>query len=512
MIVRVRRRVGVNAPARYRRSVSLAASLVLTLSLVAACGDDQTAEVDRPSSAPVSTPTPAPPIDEVTPAALSDAVRIENVMAHVRALQQIADNNGGNRAAGTSGYDASLDYVAGLLRAAGFDVTTPTVDYERFDGGPVSLTADDLKVATRIVEYSAGTGDTPVTAAPVAVAGLGCASTDYPGSVRGSVAVIVRGTCTFADKARNAQSAGAVAAIMVNNEPGPLTGATLGPDDRPSIPVLGISADDAERVRSARSVTLEVEAKTTRISTRSLIAETRTGTADDVVMAGAHLDSVVEGPGANDNASGSAAVLETALRLGSTPRVPHRVRFAFWGAEEDGLVGSAEYVRGLDPAARAAVALYLNFDMLASPNGGYFTHDGDDSEREGAGAGPDGSGGIERTFEKFYADRGIPLAPDDFDGRSDYGPFIAVGIPAGGVFTGAESEKSEAQAEMWGGRAGEAFDPAYHTARDTLDNVNTDLLAVNSSAVAYAVATYALSTAGENGVPPVAERRRADGG
>ncbi|MEY1674842.1 MULTISPECIES: M28 family metallopeptidase [Gordonia] len=512
MIVRVRRRVVVPVPARHGRPTFLAASLALVLALVAGCADEQPTEVDRPSSAPVSTPSPAPPVAEVTPNALGEAVTIENVMAHVRAFRQIADNNGGNRAAGTSGYDASLDYVAGLLRTAGFDVTTTPVDYERFDAGPVSLTADDLKVATRIVEYSAGTGDTPVTAAPVTVDGLGCASTDFPGAVRGSVAVISRGTCTFADKARNAQSAGAVGAIMVNNEPGPLTGATLGPDDRPTIPVLGVSADDAERVRSAGSVTLSVEAETTGIRTRNLIAETRTGTADDVVMAGAHLDSVVEGPGINDNASGSAAVLETALRLGSSPRVAHRVRFAFWGAEEDGLVGSSEYVRGLDPAGRAAVALYLNFDMLASPNGGYFTYDGDDSEREGAGPGPDGSGGIERTFEKFYADRGIPLAPDDFDGRSDYGPFIAVGIPSGGVFTGAETEKNEAQAELWGGRAGEPFDPDYHTARDTLDNIDTDLLAVNSSAVAFAVATYALSTAGADGVPPVADRRRANGG
>ncbi|QHD86565.1 M28 family peptidase [Gordonia sp. JH63] len=512
MIVRIRRRVGVPPSARGRRPVLASAGLALTLALAVGCSSEQPAEPERPSSAPVSTPSPEPPIGEVTPAALAEAVTLDNVMAHVRALAQIADNHGGNRAAGTPGYDASLDYVAGLLRTAGFDVTTPPVEYERFDAGPVSLTADGLKVATRVVEYSAGTGDTPVAGAPVAVNGLGCASTDFPAATRGAIAVITRGTCTFADKARNAESAGAVGVVMVNNEPGPLTGATLGPDDRPGIPVLGVAGDDAERVRSARSVALAVEAKTTGITTRNLIAETRTGTGDDVVMAGAHLDSVAEGPGMNDNASGSAAVLETALRLGSSPRVPHRVRFAFWGAEEDGLVGSTEYVRGLDPAARTAVALYLNFDMLASPNGGYFTYDGDDSERQGAGPGPDGSGGIERTFEKFYADRSIPLAPDDFDGRSDYGPFIAVGIPSGGVFTGAETKKDDAQADMWGGRAGEPFDPDYHTARDTLDNLNTDLLAVNSAAVASAVATYALSTAGADGVPPPAERRRADEG
>ncbi|WP_439033140.1 M28 family peptidase [Gordonia terrae] len=488
------------------------ASSALTLCVLGCAPDSSDESTRASSSAPVSTPVPGPPVGEVTPGTLADAVTIEKVMGHVRAFQQIADNNGGNRAAGTPGFDESVDYVAGLLRTAGFEVTTPAVEYERFDAGPVTLTADGYKVATTVLEYSAGTGDDPLTARPVGVGGLGCVAADFPETVRGAVAVIVRGTCTFADKTRNAQAAGAVGAIMVNNEPGQLTGATLGADDRPTIPVVGAPSEDADRLRSAESVTLAVEARTTPITTRNLIAETRTGTVDDVVVAGAHLDSVDEGPGINDNASGSAAVLETALRLGSSPRVPHRVRFAFWGAEEDGLVGSTDYIRGLDAAGRAAVALYLNFDMLASPNGGYLTYDGDDSERDGAPAGPGGSDGIERTFAKFYADRGIVLAPSDFDGRSDYGPFIAAGIPAGGVFTGADEKKTEEQARLWGGDAGEAFDPDYHTARDTIDNVNTELLAVNAAAVAHAVATYSLSTGGPDGVPPVDQRRRAEGG
>ncbi|MCR5977118.1 M28 family peptidase [Gordonia jinghuaiqii] len=495
------------------RSATLLATVAIAAVLVSGCTTDEPGEAARPrSSAPVSTPAVAPPITDVTPAALADAVSVTGVMGHIRALQQIADNHGGNRAAGTPGYDASLDYAAGLLRTAGFDVTTPTVEYQRFDAGPVTLTADDHKVATRVLEYSAGTGDTPVTARPVAVGELGCAAVDYPPAVRGAVAVITRGTCTFADKARNAQAAGAVAAIMVNNEDGQLTGATLGVDDRPAIPAVGVSGDDGEMIRAADSVTLTVEAQTTPVTTRNLLAETRTGTPDDVVMAGAHLDSVPAGPGMNDNASGVGAVLETALRLGSSPRVPHRVRFAFWGGEEDGLVGSSEYVRGLDAGGRRAIALYLNFDMLASPNGGYFAYDGDDSARRGAGAGPAGSEGIERVFEKFYADRGIPLEPTDFDGRSDYGPFIAVGIPAGGVLAGAERKKSTEQAQMWGGKAGEAFDPDYHSPRDTIDNVNTELLAVTSAAAAHTVATYALSSGGPDGVPAVDQRRRAEGG
>ncbi|WP_415270957.1 M28 family peptidase [Gordonia amicalis] len=494
------------------RLLPVVAATAAAVAFLAGCGGDQREGPARSvSSAPVSTPAVGPPVVEVTPDGLADAVTLDRVMGHVRAFQQTADNHGGTRASGTPGHAASVDYVAGLLRTAGFEVTTPEFGYQRFDAGPVELTADGDKIDAHVLEYSAGTGGKSVTGKPVEVGALGCAPGDYPPAVRDSVAVVTRGQCTFADKARTAETAGAVGVVVVNNEPKPMLGSTLGPDDRPGIPVVGISSDDGQRVRSSSEVSLSVDAETTPVTTRNVVAETRTGATDDVVMAGAHLDSVVEGPGMNDNGSGSAAVLETALRLGSSPRVPHRVRFAFWGGEEDGLVGSTEYVRGLDAAERRAIALYLNFDMLASPNGGYFTYDGDDSEHQGAGAGPGGSDGIERVFAKFYADRGIPLGPNDFDGRSDYGPFIAAGIPSGGVATGAERKKSKEQAEMWGGTAGEPFDPNYHSPRDTVDNVNTESLAVNAAAVAHAVATYALATNGPDGVPAVGVRQRAEG-
>ncbi|ASR04055.1 Aminopeptidase S [Gordonia rubripertincta] len=487
------------------------AATAATVTLLAGCSADRTeSPVRSATSAPVSTPAVEPPVGEVTPAGLADAVTLDRVMGHVRAFQQIADNHDGTRASGTPGYDASVDYVAGQLREAGFDVTTPEFGYKRFDLGPVKFSADGRDVKGHVLEYSVGTRE-PVTAKPVTVAATGCAPADFPPEVRGSFAVITRGTCTFTDKARHAESAGAVGVVIVNNEDGPPFGLTLDTDAVPDIPVLGVARDDAAQVREAEQLRLSVDAETTPVTTRNVIAETRTGTPDDVVMAGAHLDSVTEGPGMNDNASGSSAVLETALRLGSSPRVPQRVRFAFWGGEEDGLLGSTEYVGGLDAAGRRALALYLNFDMLGSPNGGYFTYDGDDSERKGAPAGPAGSDGIERVFAKFYADRGIPLGPVDFDGRSDYGPFIAVGIPAGGVATGAERQKTEEEAEMWGGKAGEAFDPNYHSPRDTIDNVDTELLGVNAAAVAHAVATYALATNGPDGVPAIDRRQREEG-
>ena len=194
-----------------------------------------------------------------------------------------------------------------------------------------------------------------------------------------------------------------------------------------------------------------------------MIAESRDGDPNNVVMAGAHLDSVLRGPGINDNGSGSAAILETAIQMAKVkPR--NKLRFAWWGAEEAGLVGSTAYVAGLSAEEKAKIALYLNFDMVGSPNHVFFIYDGDDSDGVGAGPGPGGSAEIEKVFEGFFAARGVPFKGTDFSGRSDYGPFIADGIPAGGLFTGAEGVKTADEAALWGGTAGQPYDPCYHLA------------------------------------------------
>ena len=153
----------------------------------------------------------------------------------------------------------------------------------------------------------------------------------------------------------------------------------------------------------------------------------------------------------------------------------------------------------LTPAQQQQIALYLNFDMVGSPNHVFFIYDGDNSDAVGAGPGPDGSAQIEKTFERFYTERGIPFKGTDFTGRSDYGRFIAVGIPAGGLFTGAEGVKSAAEAATWGGTAGQQYDPCYHLACDTFANNSNAALDTNSDAIAYATLQYAMSTADVNG-------------
>lgn len=207
----------------------------------------------------------------------------------------------------------------------------------------------------------------------------------------------------------------------------------------------------------------------------NLIADWPGGDANQVVMAGSHLDSVTSGAGINDNGSGSAALLEAALTVSRTQYQPTKhLRFAWWGAEELGMVGSRNYVNGLTTANRAKISGYLNFDMIGSPNPGYFVYDDDPA--------------IEKTLKDFYAGIGVATEIEtEGDGRSDHAPFKSAGIPVGGVFTGASSTKSTAQAAKWGGTAGQSFDRCYHSSCDTTSNINDTALNRNSDALAYAV-------------------------
>ncbi|GGN90044.1 hypothetical protein GCM10010112_75090 [Actinoplanes lobatus] len=223
----------------------------------------------------------------------------------------------------------------------------------------------------------------------------------------------------------------------------------------------------------------------------NLIADWPGGDTSDTLMIGGHLDSVTAGPGINDNGSGSAANLEVALQVARSGFQPDRhLRFAWWGAEELGLRGSTAYVNSLTSAQRSQITGYLNFDMVGSPNPGYFLYDGDNSDGTGSGPGPAGSAQIEATLAAYFTSIGVPTRGTDFDGRSDYGPFIANGIPAGGIFTGAEGTKTSAQVTLWGGTA-TRFDPCYHASCDTTSNINDTALDRNSDAIAYAVWTLA---------------------
>jgi len=334
----------------------------------------------------------------------------------------------------------------------------------------------------------------PVDATP------GCEAGDFAGFPAGNIALISRGACTFALKATNAYNAGASGVVIYNNIPGPLNG-TLGNGFTLNIPVTSVTQAVGQQLAATPGLVLRLKTDTFRgiATTYNVLAESPGGNPDNVVMAGGHLDSVNEGPGINDNGSGSAALLEAAEQMAKVkPR--NKVRFAWWGAEESGLVGSTFYVNNLSAEERAKIALYLNFDMVGSPNHVFFIYDGDDSDVVGAGPGPEGSAQIEKKFEQYFNMVGQPFKGTDFSGRSDYGPFILAGIPSGGLFTGAEGIKTADEAVLWGGTAGQAYDPCYHQACDTYANNNETALEHNSDAVAFAVLQYGMNTSEINDV------------
>lgn len=443
---------------------------------------------------------------------LLECVTLEGVREHQAAFQAIANANGGTRAAGTPGYDASVDYVVERMEAAGYNVT---LDEFPFVFVPPPL-LQQLTPVSAVYETGAftGTGYGDVTESVTAVdlqLGLGntstsgCEAADFAGFPAGDIALIQRGTCSFADKALNAEAAGASAVIIFNQgnastqDRQDLIIGTLGGINIVAIPVVGASYADGVALSQPGSTARVKVDSPQNIIQYNVIAESKNGDPNNVVMAGAHLDSVQRGPGINDNGSGSAALIEVAEQMAKVkPR--NMLRFAWWGAEEAGLIGSRAYVNGLSQAEQDRITLYLNFDMVGSPNHVFFIYDGDDSDGVGAPAGPAGSAEIEKTFERFFDMVDEPFKGTDFSGRSDYGPFIAVGIPSGGLFTGAEGIKTAEEASIWGGTAGQQYDPCYHLACDTFANNNNHALDVNSDAVAYSVLQYAMNTEEINGV------------
>ena len=493
------------------------------------------------SAAAVASPAGADPNNN-TARKLTKAVTLEGVVEHLEALQAIADANGGNRAAGLPGYAGSVDYVVERLEAAGYDPTVQEFVFDFFAEDSelerISPNPRDFVNGTDFLRntFDSGTPEGEATGALFPV-GLvidpalppnsntsGCEAADFAGMSAGSIALMQRGTCGFAVKALNAQAAGAAGVVIMNegqpgrtglvNMIGDATGLTV-----PAVFTTFAAGSDLAATPGAQ-VRVKVEFTADERLAWNVIAETAEGNDANVVMAGAHLDSVQDGAGINDNGTGSAALLEVAEQM-SKVKPNNTVRFAWWGAEESGLLGSEHYVGELTEDESDDIALYLNFDMIGSPNYMFGIYDGDNSGGTAPpGFIPPGSAEIEDVFEGFFDSRGLPSQDSEFSGRSDYGPFIAVGIPAGGLFTGAEVPKTAAEAALYGGVAGAAYDPCYHSFCDNLrgdgqptalynqlredyelvGNVNAFALDMNADAVATAVITFAFDTSTVNGV------------
>jgi Zn-dependent M28 family amino/carboxypeptidase len=452
--------------------------------------------------------------------ALRNAVTVAGIMKHEKALQAIADANNGTRASGTSGFDASRDYVVGKLQKAGYAVTVQPFTFPFFKELAPPIFERTAPTARTYVEGSdfqsmeySGSGDVTgnvvptndIVIPPGVTAGSsnsGCEASDFtPASTtQTQVALIQRGTCDFVVKARNAEAAGYDAAIIFNEGQEGRTDIINGTLGGPvGIPVLDATfAVGQELYGFGTSATVHIVTNTvseTR-TTYNVIADSAGGRSDRTVVVGAHLDSVPEGPGINDDGSGTSTDLEVALKMANTTTQNH-VRFLWFGAEEAGLLGSIHYVANLTKSQQKDIMAMLDFDMLASPNFVRFVYDGDGSST--GTKGPSGSGNIEAVFNNFWNSQGLATDPTAFDGRSDYDSFTAVGIPAGGIFAGAEGIKTAQQALIYGGTAGAPYDPCYHLACDTLANLNSTALDQFSDAVAHSTLTFAQTTSSVSG-------------
>ena len=425
----------------------------------------------------------------VPASALARAITPAHLRGHLAALAAIAGRNGGTRAAGTPGYSESAAYVVRKLRAAGYRPRLKTFSFDYFRETKPTVFE---RVAPGLARYRWGrdfltmrySGGGNITAPVHPVSGSsGCADSDFTSFPVGAIALMKRGGCAFSQKAGAAQAAGAAAALIANDGlPGrtaPISATLFGARTR--IPVLVISSGVGSELSALAQlglvrVHLQLSVATTRARAANVVADLP-GRQSGVILLGAHLDSVANGPGINDNGSGSAAVLEIARqarRLHVRPK--HGLRFAFWGAEELGLVGSRSYAQSLSARDRRRILGVINLDMIGSPNSDRIVYDGSD--------GPSGSGRIENAFRSYFSARHLPVEEQSLGGGSDHASFAAAGIPVGGLFTGADDVKSAASARRFGGSANVPFDSCYHKACDTVANVDFRTLGQMADAAA----------------------------
>jgi Zn-dependent M28 family amino/carboxypeptidase len=433
---------------------------------------------------------------------VASEVRSDALLDHLEALQAIADANGGNRAAGTGGDAASVRYVERRLAAAGYETWRQTVPLTVEETVSSSLRYT-LDRTTRVVRHlpmtaSPGTGPDGVTGAVVTPSGRanGCLPRDWRGTdVAGAIALVARGSCSFDAKSRVAAAAGATALIVHNSTAGQLNG-TLRTSDR-HVPTVGVTMD-AGRVLAGLAdeaeVTVVVDKVVQQRETVNLFAETGSGRSEGVVLVGAHLDSDPAGPGINDNGTGSAAVLETAIRMAEADPVDRTVRFAWWGGGELNRAGSRHYVDDLsasDPAGLERIALYLDVHRIGSPNSVIGVYDADESTHGAPGAVPAAARAAEQVITDRFDSTGQPWLDVPYTAAGDHRPFAGAGIPIAGLTAGADGTKSPDEAAVFGGTAGLAYDPNHDTVADDIDNVDADALSVLAQAVAHTTVVLA---------------------
>ncbi|KAE8444658.1 hypothetical protein EG329_014406 [Mollisiaceae sp. DMI_Dod_QoI] len=421
--------------------------------------------------------------------AIQDLISVKNLKKRAEELYKIAElsldeYNHPTRVIGSPGHLGTVDYIYSTIAELGnyYEISNQTFsavmgnifEYRLVLGNhaPESASAMSLTPPTKDKE--------PVFGPLVLVANDGCDESDYPSDTTGSIAFIKRGTCAFGDKSANAGKAGAIAAVVYNNMPGSLSG-TLGEPSKYHIATFGLSNKDAQpyirELKAGKIINSSayIDSIVTKTGTTNIIAQTKGGDSENCVMLGGHSDSVAEGPGINDDGTGTMTLLEVATQLVNF-EVNNCVRFAWWAGEEEGLLGSDYYVSQLSETENMKIRLFMDYDMLASPNYAYQVYDARDNVN------PVGSEELRDLYTAYYEKHGFNYTYIAFDGRSDYDAFIKNGIPGGGIATGAEGVKTKEEVEMFGGTAGQWYDPCYHQLCDDISNLNFEAWVVNTKA------------------------------
>jgi aminopeptidase Y len=432
--------------------------------------------------------------------ALQSAINITSLLSRASTLFSLAqlsrhDYNHPTRVIGSAGHTATLEYIYSELAQLGDYYTLSEQPFPAFSGNVVEsrlVLGDEVVVNASAMSLTPATkGREPVFAEVVLADHEGCDEKDFSDEAKGKIVLIKRGTCGFGVKSKNAGRAGAVAAVIYNSESGPLHG-TMGQPDEDHVATFGISKEEAEPFvkRLSKGKKLDgiayIDATVETIHTRNIIAQTTSGDPENCVVLGAHSDSVTEGPGINDDGSGTLSLLEVATHL-SKYSVNNCVRFAWWAGEEEGLLGSDFYAASLSAQENKKIRLFMDYDMMASPNFAYQIYNATNA------ANPVGSEELRELYVDWYEAKGLNYTFIPFDGRSDYDGFIRAGIPAGGIATGAEGIKSKKEEGMFGGKKGDWYDPCYHQLCDDVGNVNATAWEVNTKLIAHSVATYAVS-------------------
>ncbi|TVY37531.1 putative leucine aminopeptidase [Lachnellula subtilissima] len=400
-----------------------------------------------------------------------------------------------NRLIGTPGHNATVNWIKDTIAQFPDYYTYYLEAFELSLGVSANLTNNGTPMEAFAVGLSpAGHVSGPLVYVP----NLGCESADFSAVTAGSIILVGRGNCQSAVKDALGSTAGAIGMLVYNNVEGNLDGYSLQRINTPEgtyVPAGGISMADGEalvaRVQAGETVIADLATEMSVSTTYNVIAETIGGDHKNVIHMSGHSDSVAAGPGINDNGSGTISLLEVAIQL-TNFSVNNAVRFSWWSGEEEGLLGATYYVSQQPQSELDKIRLMLDFDMMASPNYVYQIYDGDGSAF--GESGPPGSGEAEHEFERYFAqDAGVNFTSIEFDGRSDYGPFLAAGVATGGIACGAEAIKTVEEAAMFGGQAGVAYDVCYHSACDDYSNLNVGAWIQMTKAIAHMTATFARS-------------------